>query len=695
MNIRFFLDDKEVNAPANWQSLAVQLNYDSDAPDSRVTINDWEWIKENSNTLKAWINQGLLGSIGVFEGVPFRIEIADSGANEVLYNGYLDLSTSIIECDKVTARAKEVKSIDYVNDIADSFTFEYLAENGNAAIVSGIAEKTIYIPYVISKLPAAQEAILAAVSLITLIIELENANKSLFQYIIGIEVFSWEDLFKIIIMVIYITFLIATIVKITQDLFNAIIQPVKYHAGMRIIDLCRFGSQHMGFEFASETILELEEFDDVCIIPEKWNIEQNNEIEYLQGFTQISEISKVIPGQKKQQEQGYYNGTFGQLLRDLKTMFNAKVVIEESTTGGLPLLRLERVDYSKAQELYNIPPIDNNDRFTLNAEDFNANYLVEFALDSAEQNTFTQYQGTSYQVITTPKTTPTDKTLMKGLNQVSIPFALGKRKNNYTVPEDILIPIVNEIWQITQSFAILINGLVATTWLAGNVIITQINNVISTVNALPATVDIPLINPNLLGSLDQLPLFDIVDFGNVNNRIGMLLLENDFINVPKVVKLDVNAIQSTDLEYESNLFGFPIDVADFVEAIGGLSFSGIDYESNRLNADNITILSAENLYKKFHYINSFVPTDVADTNGSDLTPQLHNQWKIYEFENVPFCFEDYLKVRNDNKIIFVDKFGLVESIDWNIFDETANIRFRVNELYTLNLENKELIPLGR
>ena len=165
--------------------------------------------------------------------------------------------------------------------------------------------------------------------------------------------------------------------------------------------------------------------------------------------------------------------------------------------------------------------------------------------------------------------------------------------------------------------------------------------------------------------------------------------------MPKVVKLDVNAVQESTVELDSNVLGFNVDLDEYLEFLGGNIISGISYEANRLNTDNITVLSAENLYKKFHYINSFVPTDVADTNGSDLTPQLHNQWKIYEFENVPFCFADYLKVRNDNKIIFVDKFGLVESIDWNIFEETANIRFRVNELYTLNLENKELIPLGR
>ena len=153
-----------------------------------------------------------------------------------------------------------------------------------------------------------------------------------------------------------------------------------------------------------------------------------------------------------------------------------------------------------------------------------------------------------------------------------------------------MTPIVNEIWQITQGFGILINGLVAATWLAGNVLITQINNIISTVNALPGTVDIPLINPNLLGSLDQFPSIDIVDFGAVNNRIGMLLLENDFINVPKVVKLDVNAVQESTVELDSNVLGFNVDLDEYLEFLGGNIISGISYEANRLNTDNITVL---------------------------------------------------------------------------------------------------------
>lgn len=704
MNIQFYLNDVAVDAPANWQSLLIELNFDSDAPDARVTINDWEWIRENSDTINSWIADGLTGGVGIFEGIPFRIELGKSGTIEQLYNGYLDLSTSQIECNQVTATAKERLGIDYINDIADSFSFEYLntkAKLGsNGQTMLPFTDRYVYVPYVISTVPSAQEAILAAVSLITLLIELQNALSSLLKHISGIATFSWSDLFKIVIHVAYIAFLFATIIRVIQDLFNAIIQPVKFHAGMKIKDLCEIGSDWMGFDFASETILELEEFADLVLLPQKYNMPINEDIDFIQGFTDVSSISQTATGSTQigqNEENGYYNGTFGQLLRDLKTMFNAKVIIQESSTGDRPTLRLERIDYSTSENLYNLPPIDNNDAYRFNVNDFNANYLVEFSLDSAEKNTFLDYRGTVYQSTAKPITVDnSDLVIMKGLNSVAIPYALGKRKETLTVPEKILLPIINEIEQIINSIALLVNGVVFTAWVAGNVMITQINNIIDAVNGLPGGTDIPNIDTNLLGEISELPFIDINNTaGDPNERIGMLLLENDFINVPKIIKVNTVAEQSTPPVITGNILGFEFSFSEYLEFGGNVVYSDVDYKANILNVDNATILSAENIYKKFHYINSFVPTDVSDTDDNPLTPQLHNQWKLYEFENVPFCFEDYLKVKNDNKIIFVDKFGLVEGIEWNIFNETAKITFRVNELYTLNLENVELIPLGR
>ena len=68
---------------------------------------------------------------------------------------------------------------------------------------------------------------------------------------------------------------------------------------------------------------------------------------------------------------------------------------------------------------------------------------------------------------------------------------------------------------------------------------------------------------------------------------------------------------------------------------------------------------------------------------------------LYEFENVPFCIEDYIKVKNNNNITFVNKVGRIESLEWDVYNQKANISFRVNELWTNNLEITYNEPIGR
>lgn len=57
--------------------------------------------------------------------------------------------------------------------------------------------------------------------------------------------------------------------------------------------------------------------------------------------------------------------------------------------------------------------------------------------------------------------------------------------------------------------------------------------------------------------------------------------------------------------------------------------------------------------------------------------------------------EDYLKVKSNNNIIFADKVGRIESLEWDVYNQTAKISFRINELWTNNLEINYNEPIGR
>jgi hypothetical protein len=695
----------ELVNPINWQNAFVNLSFDKDSVIAKskgvVSTTEWEWISKTAKFLSDYQKDGLTGGFGVLIGVPFQWELTDSGSRSVIFNGYLDLSGATFECDKVTTPSRERAKIDDLNSKVDSFTYEYLLSQGLLSPVD-----YTYVPY--AKLPVQNlglEIVVSTVQLIILIIELQQAISALVQLVIGMATFTWADFFKAVIQTAYTAFLTFTVVDAAFNILKLIIQPIKYHAGMTELRLMEVGAEYLGYEFAS-SILE-EDFPTAVIIPEKWNIQTQEDDNLVTGFTTVSGMVQPIDLNLSNhlEQNGYYNGTFGDVIRALKIKYNAKVIIEDSTTGGLPILRFERQDYiADASQLYEIPAIDNNDRFTLNADEFKANYLIEYQLDSSNKACYTDYNGTVYQSTVTPNITipeNVDLNLMKGLDNRLIPFAKGVRKNELTKVEKAIDPLLTIIIGLFSTIVYLVNGIIALAYIHAFGALTNINLIIGAVNGLPLiNANIPLIDVDSLVPLDEIPTVDmpnLLDFSG--DRIGAMQVENDFLNVPHNVILNnfAGEVVSTDpiiagaIPYIDPASG---NLIDYVFILDSQTESG-NFLGNRLVEDHVAQIGAKNLWDKYHYINSFVPTDVADTDDNPLTPQLHNQWKLYEFDNVPFCYEDYLKVKGNNNITFAGEIGRIESLEWDVYNQTAKISFRVNELWTANLKVQNNEPIGR
>ena len=113
----------------------------------------------------------------------------------------------------------------------------------------------------------------------------------------------------------------------------------------------------------------------------------------------------------------------------------------------------------------------------------------------------------------------------------------------------------------------------------------------------------------------------------------MLMLENDFVDVPKM----------------------------FI----------INEGSTPVKTDIVETLTAKYLWDNFKFINSFQPI-----NGK------HNQMLKYSHDKVPFCFDDFEKIKMDNR--FTTNFGevgYIDSLEWNVYRQDAKIKYRVNKLY--------------
>ena len=65
----------------------------------------------------------------------------------------------------------------------------------------------------------------------------------------------------------------------------------------------------------------------------------------------------------------------------------------------------------------------------------------------------------------------------------------------------------------------------------------------------------------------------------------------------------------------------------------------------------------------------------------------HNQHLILEAEKVDFDLDNWNEILNNNKFTTEDgRTGEIISIDWNFQIGTANIQYKIKQLYTKNIK---------
>jgi hypothetical protein len=616
---KYFVAGQEVT-PFNHKELSLELNFDKDSTDSRVSINKWRFVNEGADIVYKRYADGLSGGTGIFEGIPFQIVVAD-GANQFTFEQYLDLTTSdaVISCDNIESESRNRAGVDWLNTIADSFTFEYLNERTTFLPDN----KFVAVPYVLNSIPNYKEVMLVSITMAFSAEQLSAQLSDLSGILSALSnPFSAPaDFIKAVFKIIYIITLIVTLIKLINDLIDLIIQPVKYHKGMYVRDMIDAACSYLGLTFES-TILKQGTFLDTFIIPRKFDnpIDLDNNKTVRQKALGILGFTRANAAQT-----GYFEGSFGDLLRAMKVAFNGKIILQDN------VLRLEREDYNTSTAKYVIPDIY-SPAYTTNANELISNYVVDFQTDVNDKNTIQDFRGNIVRAYTSPKTVVNrDMVLTQGFESKSIPFALARRKENLTFPERILKGFLDAITKIINAIIKVVNAL--------TVILRVISRAINSLSKVLKLVGIPLkIKIPLIKTIQP------VNFGQiVNDRVGMLSIENDSILVAKIMLLQRGA---TDRQ-------------------------------NKIYANNIAIFNAKYLYDNFHFIQSFVP------NSSGV----HNQWLRKSITNVPFCFEDYQLLQDNNEVFTIDgKKARIESLRWNVWKQTAEIDYRYNELYTNNLK---------
>lgn len=678
----YYIAGSQVNPPKNYMELGIELNYGKDQfPQAgTITITNFDWVRENYDFFDQYIEDGKTGGFGIFEAPSFRIDVTDGTITKTVFDGYIDLTNQLSIKDRIrlTTKATSHATVDWVNEVANGFTFEYLdriayTDDSRTSVVSPLPAGAItndlykFIPYVDSGVPNAEKAAIAVLMDFEVGKTLaEEANK---LYNLCAEIVdNWSDIeitevLKIIIEVLYIIALAATLIKLVEDTVKFIISPVKYHACMYVRDLMKKGCEYLNMSFSSPIWDSSSPYYNEVILPEKFYNAPSSTDSSLFGF--------LIPDHNEQV--GYYKGTFGQLLDKMKAKYNAKIVV--TTTSGVTTLNFIRKDKNVLPPVYTLPAVY-QPTYSYNTDELNANYLIEYQTDSTDTNTFNNYAGTIYQVITQPKVVNYQPyVMMKNLVNIDIGFARASRKTSLTTPEKILSDLVSTLNTYVNNITSVLSPLqdlfdsIGTS--DSHFFMTPIfhpfhhlfSQFTTFFHATPLEVVIGtasgagsflLVGDSLVTLLNK-----INSSINLTDRRGMLLLSSDHFSVAKIFILDENP----------------------------------DYKLNRINVDNDNLESAKAMWDNYHYVNSFLP---ASLNPAYSDRPTGNQYKIKNFPAITFDWDDFMNVFQNNRIY--DAYGktaIIETLKFNPYKETAEMKVRFGEIYTLNLQETFLNPTGK
>lgn len=432
-NIGHFIDGKDLGSPRDWQDLEITIDWKNEKDPGAINVTDLSFTHEANAFLKQRILNGTSGGVGIFEGVPYEIRVGNQDNPEYVFDGYLDLTEDLTKIgdEEMIVSLKKKKGTDWLNDIADGFSFAFLYDQG---IVT--RNDFVKVPYVINYVPDGTQVVLLSMSIYMMTKELiENVEKlaetvadviNAATPVVGVgvglgavAVTAWDlgdfimVTLKALARLAYIIAVTVAIIKLIEEIFEQLLPKRRHHFGMTFRTMFKRSCDHLGMAFQSS----IAELDWVHIPRKSEKGGKSGEV----GFPSNSEPIY----------------TFGDLIRQMKEMFNADWRIVNN------VFIFERKDNFRFPSSYKMPSTFNDQERILDNDKFNtdemvANYNIIYSLDTQDQNTLDVVDGRVFQAVTTPiVNNHPEFVTIKGLAEISVPFSLGLKKTGLTNIEEI------------------------------------------------------------------------------------------------------------------------------------------------------------------------------------------------------------------------------------------------------------------
>jgi hypothetical protein len=422
--LTFKLNNQPTNAPLEWQDLEVQVDF-TEQQQANITTDTFTFTLEASAIILNYIEQGRMGlGNGIFEGLPFDIEVTEQNNTLSIFNGHLDaLDFRVLDDCKVQAGILKTQGYNSYYERMQANTFGYLRSQG-------VIQESDYvkIPYVVEKefnfLELAFLSLATYMALKETIEAIKRTGEAIRDAIATASATPFVggqlavQIINVVLNLAYTVALIIYLKNLLTELINYIYPPLRYKKGIKVKTLLERATTYLGFSL------------DIANIPE---------LERLYYYSSHTTSRKNILGGYTTDDQGIpQTADFGyrcsEVLDLVVKLFNCRVAIRNNTV----FIRTESDPYWSQSSTYVLPDVL-SESYRYNTEDLVANRLIYFQTDTNDSWTVKNFKGTNYEVITSYNTvTDKKKVGIKGLEQIGIELALGNRKDGLNLVESAL-----------------------------------------------------------------------------------------------------------------------------------------------------------------------------------------------------------------------------------------------------------------
>jgi hypothetical protein len=432
--MRHFLNDIEI-APRNLLDIGVVSDFTNRPDELSLNVDKLILPREALEII-----QNHLQTQGVFEGIPYRVEMAQG----IVLQYYVDLTENAIFRDfeiEVTIKRRIAK--DSFFDQADGTSFELLA-------AKGVNFQFIDVPFLIVRDNLEESFVQLAISTYVMTKELIQAAKDLGTAITDfIEATVGSPLpplgaiislgIKVIIQAAYTAAVLIAVGELATQLIQVYFPNVRYLKACKVKELISKGCQYLGYQFQSNL---LDNFSGATILPVPLTKEKVSIFDNLSNSLSGTAFTKGYPTAQDS------TPTLGSLISAIETQCNA----ETKVVNGI--VQLERRDYWQNLTPNAIIPAlvlqaERQDEYTLNTSDIWKRYFIHYQYDLSDIHTMDFFDPTDAEYSTEPaNVVNADLVSIKGLQDVNIPFALGVRKNNLNFIEKtakVFFVIIDEV----------------------------------------------------------------------------------------------------------------------------------------------------------------------------------------------------------------------------------------------------------